>query len=218
MHAKRPKLTINTAIPTLALLAFFALLYLTYPEVGSPDYVKAMIVIWGLTIVLGAALIAITVSFVAKVPRNELDRNGLILVTLFVTKYWKWSEVGPFWYSGIRASGTTIYSVCAFTNRNFDLLVSHGDPRLATGMDADITFALSGLPAGRNEESVLQFVLYLNAWREKFGRPDINVSAIGTRTEFQELQRKLSYKRTLNRILFVAVFVGLVCFAYYLNN
>ena len=175
-----------------------------------------MIAYSALIIILGFICLVGIAALIARIPRIELNKEGIRYLTVLRRQTWKWSEVGPFFAWANRVRGGTFHVVRAFSDANHDLMTSHVQPRWPTSIDADISIPLQSFSLGENLSGAQKFAAILNKLREKFGAPSIDMT--GTKNQADRFKRKLLYKRIIYAVIFIIVMASMIFTRKYLSD
>lgn len=120
-----------------------------------------------------------------------LDFYGIRREGVFSTKNWRWRDVGVFSVGGEWVGQFPRYYLCAFTDVNHDLMVSHGEEPKPTVGNADIKIFLGATDAGWSRKNAEDLAAKANAWRDRFGAPEIEVDAANASAKYYLLKGTL---------------------------
>lgn len=144
-----------------------------------------------------------------RLPKLILDSYGVHFKTIFRTRTWRWSEVGPFSVHYVSAGrGGSSLVLCAYTDENYDLMAAHGIARRPSAFDADVQINLSLFPAGSTQGKADQLAETVNQWREKFGSPELNVDRLSSKSDAENLAKKKQTKFFI--VLSILIGMGLI--------
>lgn len=183
---------------------------------GEPD--KA---VWGwlTALIFGGTTILMLTNWYRDVPSITLTPAGIEHRSAFKTSTWRWSEVGPFVVSiyvfrrGLFSK--RFRSACAFSDRDSDLLTAQGREQNPTYVDADISLPLTGFDAGRSDEAANAFVDELNEWRDRYGRPEVDVDHSTAAKQLAEFEAGTARRRTTFMLSLMIVFAALFALVLY---
>lgn len=146
-------------------------------------------------------------------PKIVISPNGLRLVHLFNDTFWNWADVGPFAASVQKVMLIKIFYACAYTNHHHALLAAREEAMVPNLVEADIHIPLQMLLVGENMEAAQDFVDRLNVYRDRYGRPDIEVDEHTAEEAYDTLQRKRKKQRLFYK-LWVALAIIIVLLLY----
>lgn len=169
---------------------------------------------WFIILISSLFFFLMLCALIARVPKILVDRNGLHLIEFGRTKFWRWSEVGPFSISRLSYWPVTRISLCANTDENHDLMRQHGIKDRPSPFDADLTIDLAHFSAGRNVDLANELADTLNHWRAQFGQPEINVAQRHSKIDAERLARKKRWKSAI----WIVIIVGMGTIATIFNT
>jgi len=135
----------------------------------------------------GAVSLELVYRLLKGVPQIVLSPIGIKRIDAYKSREWRWVDVGPFSVDRVKSYGIWKYSLCAYSDRHYDLLVSRGDVAEASLSDADVKISLIHLAVGRNDDEAYAFAETINDWRDRHGAPSINI-------DIEDIQGKVAEK------------------------
>lgn len=208
--------------PNLLKVIFFGLISFIFGGLLIFDYLNLAQIFEKNELIIVGPIVAIFVGFsiiqgwayLNNRPRIEISPRGISHHSYFKTKTHRWAKVGVFasLYTSSK-HGTTRY-VCAYTDKNHDVLHDNLSTTKVTLSDADITFNISSLTVGNSASEAEKLVIEINSYRDKYGSPDDDTWHI-QEEEKENIRAKKKRQRILTYALPVILFIAVFLFSFY---